>query len=106
VTLRILGAPSLTGSKFYKENPQFWSDLTITCRCLLGVFELIIQAKTAVIVLKILGATAQYLVARDLCIPDQNQTSARDLTRRQWQTVTVSRPSDVTLSIRTLHRSV
>jgi len=55
----------VTPSKFYKEDPQFWSDLTITCSCLLGVFELIIQAKTAIILLKILGVTAQYLVARD-----------------------------------------
>jgi hypothetical protein len=81
--LRILGATSVTRTKFYKENPRFCSDLTITCRCLLGVFELIIQAKTAIILLKILGATVQYLVARVLCSPDQNQISARELTGRQ-----------------------
>lgn len=78
--LRILGARWVTWSKSHTGDSQFWSDLWThsylalsTCACnLTDIF--LLEEETATIILKIMGATVQNLVAgwpdaRILCTP-------------------------------------
>jgi hypothetical protein len=78
--ITILGFRRVARSKFATGDPQSWSDLwtlLLIWRFLLGACELIyfyVQKSTALIMLKILVATVQNLVARvtsrpDLCTP-------------------------------------
>jgi hypothetical protein len=87
-----------------QRTPQIWSNLTIIWRFFLGVYKLITQGKTAIIMLEILGAAVQNLLCRDLCTPDQDWTFARELPGRHWQMVTLKGVSDVSFRIRSLHR--